>query len=72
MNSLGARWSITDEAAGRHVVYHNLVRGLVFDCGHTNDDMGKLLQFIVSEGDPGDMVFLNDLFYTQIHKGVVA
>lgn len=72
--NLGARWTITDVKDGRMVVYENLEHGKRFDCGIERGDtpLDMILEFIISEGDPGDLVFLNGLFYTQIHKEMTA
>lgn len=74
MKQLGARWDITDQADGKKVVYMNLCTGCSFDCGvaPAASPMCLLLEFIVSEGDPGDMIFLNGQFYTQTHKEMSA
>lgn len=75
MKALGARWNITDQADGQKaVVYINLCTGCRFECGvipaHTAT--GLILEFILDQGNPGDMVFLNDQFYTQTHKEMSA
>lgn len=75
MKHLGARWDITDQKDGqKQVAYLNLCTGTKFECGLTpaNSPMGLILEFILSEGDPGDMVFLNGQFYTQTHKEMCA
>lgn len=75
MKTLGARWNITDQADGQKaVVYINLCNGTTFECGLTpaGSPMGLILEYILNEGDPGDMVFLNGQFYTQTHKEMPA
>lgn len=74
MKALGAKWNITDTRDGRLVVYENLVDHHRFDCGVERRDtpFDMILEFIISEGDPGDLVFLNGKFYTQIYKEVTA
>lgn len=74
MKSLGARWSITDTKDGKIVVYENLEAGIRFECGVCRRDtpVDMILEFILGEGDPGDLVFLNGLFYTQTQKEICA
>lgn len=69
MQTLGARWMIQDQKQGQRAVsYQNLDTGTVFDCGacEPGTSMESILDFILSEGDAGDLVFLNGTFYTQI------
>ena len=75
MKHLGARWDITDQKDGqKKVVYANLCTGTIFDCGlaPANSPMILLLEFVIDEGDAGDMVFVNGQFYTQTHKEMCA
>lgn len=60
--NFGARWTVVDG----HVVYENLVSGTSFDCGQANSSATpkQVMEFIVGEGDVGDLVFYNgELFY---------
>jgi len=43
-------------------VYENLERGIKFDCGVTPKGTlaDLILEFIMSEGDPGDLVYWNN------------
>lgn len=65
--NLGARWTIEDVATGKSVKYENFVKGIGFDCGiQTPDkDLHEIMAFIISEGDPGDIVILNGSFYSH-------
>lgn len=70
MKSLGARWTIVESETGKTVVYENLETGVVFNCGVCKPETPilSILEFILSEGDPGDFVYLNGTFFTQTHK----
>lgn len=74
MRTLGARWTVTETASGRLVVYENLERGLTFNCGvePLSTPFDLIVEFIIQEGDPGDLVFLNGKFYTQLQKEMSA
>ena len=74
MKNLGARWTITEKPEGKVVVYENLEAGIKFDCGVSppTTPIGMILEFILTEGDPGDLVFLNGQFYTQTCKEICA
>jgi hypothetical protein len=72
--NFGARWLIVEKQDGKSVKYENLEAGISFDCGVTPvaASIGMILEFIISEGDPGDLVFLNGTFYTQTQKEMCA
>lgn len=61
MEKLGARWDIVDTEGGKSVMYENLVAGVQFNCGicPATTTVPMLLEFILTEGDAGDIVFLN-------------
>jgi len=65
---LGARWTLNDRKEGISVVYENLESGITFDCGIVRLDtpLDHLAEFIVSEGDPGDMVYRNGAHIFQV------
>lgn len=70
---LGARWDITTQQDYLLVMYSNLETGVTFDCGliAASTPLNQLLEFILSEGDPGDLVFFNGTML-QIQKEVRA
>ena len=74
MKNLGARWTITEKPEGKIVMYENLETGIAFNCGMSppGTDLFLILEFILSEGDPGDLVFVNGQFYTQTCKEICA
>jgi hypothetical protein len=69
-----ARWTIKETDTGISVVYENLVRGITFDCGICRKDtLPELLwEFIVSEGDPGDVVYWGDTPPFQVSMRAAA
>ena len=73
MNLL-ARWTVKNTNKGISVVYENLERGIVFDCGVCRTDTlpDVLLEFIMAEGDPGDFVYWNDAPPFQVLQAGVA
>lgn len=72
--NFGARWDVVDVEAGKSVIYENLESDIQFDCGIVRSDtpMSMILEFIVSEGDPGDMVFVNGSPMMVLQKEVRA
>jgi hypothetical protein len=73
MNLL-ARWTVKETNKGISVVYENLERGITFDCGICRKDTlpELLLEFIMSEGDPGDLVYWGNQPPFQVMAGGVA
>lgn len=71
--NFGARWDIKDQDDNKLISYSNLETGVVFDCGAVRSDtpLNMLLEFILSEGDAGDLVFVNGNLL-QIQKEVRA
>lgn len=73
MNLL-ARWTVKETSKGISVVYENLERGITFDCGICRKDTlpELLLEFIMSEGDPGDLVYWGNQPPFQVLAGGAA
>jgi hypothetical protein len=71
---LGAKWVISNQKQGISVRYENHEHGIDFDCGVTAraTPLELILEFILGEGDPGDLVFLDGMFYTQLQKEICA
>ena len=68
--NLFARWTIKETNIGISVVYENLERGIIFDCGICRKDTlpEMLLEFIMSEGDAGDLVYWGNQPPFQVMK----
>lgn len=69
---MNAKWLISATNNGINLTYHNLVDGIIFDCGTTNrsDSIQDFLDFaVVSGAAEGDGVFVDGvLMFTFMEK----
>lgn len=69
MLNLKALWNVDLQKSGQYAVkYQNYSTGKKHDCGLTNPgvSLNEVLEFVMNEGDGGDLLFLNGKFWTQL------
>jgi len=68
---MNAKWLVSTRDDGVNLTYHNLVDGIIMDCGTTkmSSNLLDFLEFAMMEGArDGDGLFLNGLLMCTIYS----